>query len=77
MSACPGTLVWTMTVAERHQTTATLRKYLTPTVRASDLAREAGVSRQYVSDVLRGYRAPSRKLLAAAAELGIPVKVPE
>jgi transcriptional regulator with XRE-family HTH domain len=62
-----------MTVAEVNRTRETLREYLTPAVRASDLARTAGVSRQYISDVLRGYRPPSAKLLVAAAELGIPV----
>ena len=56
------------------QTTETLREHLVPAVRPTDLARAAGVSRQYVYDVLRGHRPPSRKLLDAAAELGIPVQ---
>jgi transcriptional regulator with XRE-family HTH domain len=57
--------------------TITLRSFLIPTVRASDLARRAGVSRQYVGAVLRGERPPSDKLLTAAAELGIPVSFEE
>jgi transcriptional regulator with XRE-family HTH domain len=65
-----------MTVAEIRRTTEVLREHLVPAVRATDLARAAGVSRQYVYDVLRGHRPPSAKLLAAARELGIPVDVP-
>ena len=65
-----------MEVMDTHQTTETLRAHLRPTVTASELALVAGVSRQYVSDVLQGHRSPSQKLLAAAAELGIPVDVP-
>jgi transcriptional regulator with XRE-family HTH domain len=42
-------------------------------VRPADLAREAKVSHQYVSAVLAGRKPPSQKLLAAAAELGVPV----
>ena len=63
-----------MAVEALHQTTATLREHLRPTVRPIDLARAAGVSRQYVHDVLQGHRPPSEKLLMAAVELGIPVK---
>jgi transcriptional regulator with XRE-family HTH domain len=66
-----------MTIAEIHRTRETLRAHLTPHVRASDLARTAGVSPQYISDVLHGHRPPSAKLLAAAAKLGIPVEVPK
>jgi transcriptional regulator with XRE-family HTH domain len=61
-----------MTIAEPSPST-TLRRYLTPEVRPSDLARKAGVSRQYVSDVLLGRRPPSERILRAASELGIPV----
>ncbi len=50
-----------------------LRPYLVPSVRPSDLARQAGVSRQYVSAVLLGQRPPSERILKAAAELGLPV----
>lgn len=50
-----------------------LRNLLIPKVRPSDLARQAGVSRQYVSLVLDGKRPPSNKLLNAAAELGLPI----
>jgi transcriptional regulator with XRE-family HTH domain len=66
-----------MNVSEARQSTATLREHLVPAVRPTDLARAAGVSRQYVHDVLQGHRPPSQKLLAAAAELGIPVEVPK
>lgn len=52
-----------------------LRPFLMPAVRPTDLARAAGVSRQYVYDVLNGHRPPSAKLLDAARELGIPVDV--
>jgi transcriptional regulator with XRE-family HTH domain len=66
-----------MTVVEatvsREAAGATLRTLLIPRVRPSDLARQAGVSRQYVSDVLAGKRPPSAKLLSAAAELGLPI----
>jgi transcriptional regulator with XRE-family HTH domain len=65
-----------MTIAELRKSTETLRTHLTPAVRPGELARAAGVSRQYISDVLRGHRPPSAKLLTAAAELGIPVEVP-
>jgi transcriptional regulator with XRE-family HTH domain len=50
-----------------------LRPFLVPAVRPSDLARKAGVSRQYVSAVLLGQRPPSERILRAAAELGLPV----
>jgi transcriptional regulator with XRE-family HTH domain len=50
-----------------------LRPFTVPTVRPSELARAAGVSHQYVSAVLAGRRPPSRKLLEAARELGVPV----
>jgi transcriptional regulator with XRE-family HTH domain len=61
-----------MAIAELTQTT-TLRRYLIPEVRPSDLARKAGVSRQYVSAVLLGQRPPSERIIRAASELGIPV----
>jgi transcriptional regulator with XRE-family HTH domain len=50
-----------------------LRPFVVPRVRGSDLARKAGVSQAYVSAVLAGRRPPSRKLIDAARELGIPV----
>jgi transcriptional regulator with XRE-family HTH domain len=65
-----------MNVVQIQKSTETLREHLVPTLRPTDLARAAGVSRQYVYDVLQGHRSPSRKLLVAAAELGIPVDVP-
>ena len=52
-----------------------LRPWLMPRVRAMDLAREAGVSHQYVSAVLLGKKPPSDKLLAAAERLGLPIDV--
>lgn len=51
-----------------------LRRHLVPEVRAADLARKAGVTRQYVSSVLAGQRPPSARLLHAATELGIPLE---
>jgi transcriptional regulator with XRE-family HTH domain len=69
---------WTVSVAEspltRNQAVGrALRAFLVPAVRPSDLARQAGVSRQYVSDVLLGKRPASERLIAAAAELGLPI----
>jgi transcriptional regulator with XRE-family HTH domain len=52
-----------------------LRPFLVPSIRPADLARTAGVSRQYVAAVLAGKRPPSKKLVAAARELGLPVDV--
>jgi transcriptional regulator with XRE-family HTH domain len=52
-----------------------LRPWLVPRLRASDLAREAGVSRQYVSSVVNGRKPPSDKLLEAAGRLGLPIDV--
>jgi transcriptional regulator with XRE-family HTH domain len=52
-----------------------LRPFLVPDVRPSDLARKAGCSRQYVSDVLLGKRPPSARIVQAARELGLPVHV--
>jgi transcriptional regulator with XRE-family HTH domain len=53
-----------------------LKEFTVPRVRASELARAAGVSHQYVSSVLAGRRPPSRKLLDAARELGLPIDEP-
>lgn len=50
-----------------------LRVWLLPKVRPVDLAREAGCSHQYVSEVLAGRKPPSARLLDAAERLGIPV----
>lgn len=52
-----------------------LRPWLVPRLRPADLARAAGVSHQYVSAVLAGQKPPSRKLIRAAKELGLPVDV--
>lgn len=52
-----------------------LRPWLVPKVRPADLAREAGVSHQYVYAVLAGQKPPSRRLLEAARRLGLPVDV--
>jgi transcriptional regulator with XRE-family HTH domain len=54
---------------------AALRAFLMPAVRPSDVARAAGVSRQYVSAVLSGKRRPSARIVRAADELGLPVRV--
>jgi transcriptional regulator with XRE-family HTH domain len=39
----------------------------------SEIAREAGVSRQYVWRILRGREVPSARVLAACERLGVPV----
>jgi transcriptional regulator with XRE-family HTH domain len=52
-----------------------LRAFLVPATRPSDLARAAGVSRQYVYAVLAGKRPPSARLVEAARDLGLPVDV--
>jgi transcriptional regulator with XRE-family HTH domain len=39
----------------------------------SEIAREAGVSRQYVWRILRGREVPSARVLAACQRLGVPV----
>jgi hypothetical protein len=44
-----------------------------PRVRQIDIAREAGVSRQYVFQVLSGQCPPSRKIIEACQRLGLPV----
>jgi transcriptional regulator with XRE-family HTH domain len=46
---------------------------MVPRVRPADLARQAGVRRSYVHEVLSGRKPPSQRLLTAARELGIPV----
>jgi transcriptional regulator with XRE-family HTH domain len=62
-------------VAQKRQAGQQLRPWLVPRVRASDLARAAGVSHQYVSQVLNGSKPPSDRLLDAARGLGLPVDV--
>jgi len=39
----------------------------------SEIAREAGVSRQYVWRILRGREPPSVRVLTACRRLGVPV----
>lgn len=39
----------------------------------SEIAREAGVSRQYVWRILHGREVPSVRVLAACERLGVPV----
>lgn len=39
----------------------------------SEIAAEAGVSRQYVWRILRGRERPSERVLAACQRLGIPI----
>jgi transcriptional regulator with XRE-family HTH domain len=40
--------------------------------RAAEIAKEAGVSRQYLGDILAGRVRPSAKVIAACERLGIP-----
>ena len=65
-----------MTVASRpvSRDGLALRAFLVPTFRPTDLARQAGCTRQYVYAVLNGERPPSARLLKAAGELGLPVE---
>lgn len=51
-----------------------MRPWLVPKIRPSDLAREAGVSHQYVSQVLSGHKPASEKIIDAAGELGLPIE---
>jgi transcriptional regulator with XRE-family HTH domain len=51
---------------------AYLDKQRPPT--CSEIAREAGVSRQYVWRILRGRELPSARVLAACERLGVPVR---
>jgi hypothetical protein len=54
---------------------AAMRAYLTPrNPRPVDVARVAGVSRQYVHAVMSGASPPSQKVIEACAELGLPVE---
>lgn len=57
-----------------HDDTEIIRAFVTPRVTQKQLAEAAGVSPQYVNNVLAGHYPPSKKLLAAARELGIPVR---
>jgi transcriptional regulator with XRE-family HTH domain len=50
-----------------------LRAWIVPKVKAADIAREAGVSHQYVSSILNGKKPPSEKVIDAAKRLGVPV----
>jgi transcriptional regulator with XRE-family HTH domain len=50
---------------------AYLEKQRPPT--CSEIAREAGVSRQYVWRILRGREVPSARVLSACERLGVPV----
>jgi transcriptional regulator with XRE-family HTH domain len=51
-----------------------LRLWVTPKVTQADLARQAGVSRQFVAKVVNGQRRPSPKIVQAAEELGLPIE---
>jgi len=42
--------------------------------RPIDIARRAGVSRQFIADILAGRAKPSSRVVSACAELGIPVR---
>jgi transcriptional regulator with XRE-family HTH domain len=42
---------------------------------AAEIARRAGVSRQFVSKVLAGQARPTPAIVAACEELGLPVEV--
>ena len=46
-----------------------------PRVRQIDIARKAGCSRQFVSDVFAGRRKASPRILDACRDLGLPVDV--
>ena len=50
-----------------------LRAFIEPKVRPIDIAREAGCSRAYVSQVLSGHARPSARFLDACRRLDIPV----
>lgn len=54
----------------------TLRAWLTPqpALTQAELARKADVSRAYVCDVVRGRRPPSRRIIAALTDAGLPVE---
>jgi transcriptional regulator with XRE-family HTH domain len=54
---------------------AALRAFLVPSVRPTDVAREAGVTPQYVYAVLNGKRPASKRLIEAAGRLGLPIDV--
>ena len=50
-----------------------LRELVEPRVRAADIARAGGFSRQYTSQVLRGDLPPSERFLEACREVGLPI----
>jgi transcriptional regulator with XRE-family HTH domain len=43
--------------------------------RAAEIARRAGVSRQFVSNVMAGRAKPTQAIVEACEELGLPVEV--
>lgn len=57
--------------AKVRSASAEIASYFETRVSQTDLARQAGVSRQYVQAVAARRRSPSKKLVRAAAELGI------
>lgn len=50
-----------------------LRALIEPRVRPADIARQAGCSKQYVSDILAGRVPASARVIDACRELGLPV----
>jgi hypothetical protein len=52
-----------------------LNAIIQPKVRATDIARTAGVSRQFISGVLAGREKASPRVIEACRELGLPVDV--
>lgn len=60
--------------AVSHPEGAILRAMIAPRVRPVDIARRAGVSRQFVHAVLAGQEKASPKVIRACRELGLPVE---
>jgi transcriptional regulator with XRE-family HTH domain len=64
-------VIFTVDETSGPQIRAYLEEHRPPT--CSEIAREAGVSRQYVWRILRGREVPSARVLAACERLGVPV----
>lgn len=50
-----------------------LKAFIAPRVTQAQLAREAGVSRQFLCDVANGRRSPTLAIVRAAYGLGLPI----
>jgi transcriptional regulator with XRE-family HTH domain len=57
----------------KHREGPLLRALIEPKVRPADIARVAGCSRAYVSQVLSGQARASARFIDACRELGLPV----